>query len=220
MTSHRLTRALARRIVVRAQLLARPRPASVVEVIGLYPDSPVVPLAEALAIRDARRLAALGLARPKVPEVFAEVSQAGAAGEPAVIDGVPGVWRVDPTQLDRPFSGRTAILSPLDRLVFDRKRAVDLFAFDYQLEMYKPAATRRWGYWAMPVLHGDRLIGKVDARTDREGGVLRVDAIHRDLPWPAAAESGVRRKITDLAGWLGVDLENDDDPAKPASRRA
>ena len=72
------------------------------------------------------------------------------------------------TQLERPFRGRTALLSPLDRLVFDRKRMAELFEFDYQLEMYKPAAARRWGYWAMPVLHGDRLVGKLDATADPE----------------------------------------------------
>ena len=81
------------------------------------------------------------------------------------------------------FSGRAAVLSPLDRLVFDRKRMAEIFEFDYQLEMYKPAAKRRWGYWAMPILYGDRLVGKIDATTDQKQGVLRVDAIHRDVPF-------------------------------------
>jgi Winged helix DNA-binding domain len=67
------------------------------------------------------------------------------AGEPAVVEGVRGEWRVDPSQLGQPFSGRAALLSPFDRLIHDRKRATDLFGFDYQLEMYKPAAKRQWG---------------------------------------------------------------------------
>jgi uncharacterized protein len=83
----------------------------------------------------------------------------GDIGEPAVVEGVKGEWRVDPFWLDQPFSGRVALLSPLDRLVSDRKRMVELFDFDYQLEMYKPAARRRWGYFALPILYGDRLVG-------------------------------------------------------------
>ncbi|GAB4078514.1 DNA glycosylase AlkZ-like family protein [Nostocoides australiense] len=173
----------------------------------VYPDSPTIPLEDALRIRDERRLRALGVARPKVPEVFAEDSQVGAAGEPALIEGVKGTWRVDPAQLDQSFAGRTTLLSPLDRLVFDRKRAMEIFGFDYQLEMYKPAAKRRWGYWALPVLHGDQLIGKVDAQTDRTRGVLRVNAIHEDSAWPGAARDGIRRELRALATWLGADLE-------------
>jgi len=77
-----------------------------------------------------------------------------------VVEGVKGIWRVDPSQLGRPFSGRAALLSAFDRLIHDRKRAVELFEFDYQLEMYKPAAKRRWGYFALPIVYGDRLVGK------------------------------------------------------------
>ena len=68
-------------------------------------------------------------------------------GEPAVVDGVRGQWRVDPEQLGRPFRGRAALLSPLDRLVYDRKRMTETFEFDYQLEMYKPAAKRHLPVW-------------------------------------------------------------------------
>ena len=105
------------------------------------------------------------------------------AGEPAVVEGVKGTWRVDPSLLGQPFSGRAALLSPFDRLLHDRKRTVELFGFDYQLEMYKPAAKRRWGYFALPILYGDQLIGKLDATADRGAGVLRVDAIHQDVPF-------------------------------------
>ena len=121
-----------------------------------------------------------------------------------------GTWRVDPGQLealDQPFRGRTALLSPLDRLVFDRRRMADLFEFDYQLEMYKPAAARRWGYWAMPVLHGDRLVGKLDATADPVAGLLRVDALHEDEPWPASTRSAVEREIRSLAALLELEVE-------------
>ena len=81
----------------------------------------------------------------------------------------------------------------------------EVFEFDYQLEMYKPVATRRWGYWAMPVLHGDRLVGKLDATADREAGVLRIDALHEDEPFPKATATAVQREIADLARWLGLE---------------
>jgi uncharacterized protein YcaQ len=99
-----------------------------------------------------------------------------------------------------------ALLSPLDRLVFDRRRMREIFAFDYQLEMYKPKAFRRWGYYALPVLHGDRLVGKVDATADRKAGVLRVDAVHEDAPFDEANSAAVRGEIEQLAQWLELDL--------------
>jgi uncharacterized protein len=172
----------------------------------VYPDDPVVPSEEALRIRNERRLRALGIARAKAPEVPGEPADVGDAGEPAVVEGVNGTWRVDPSLLDQPFSGRAALLSPFDRLVHDRKRTLELFEFDYQLEMYKPAAKRRWGYFALPILYGDRLVGKLDAAADRDRGVLRVNAIHQDVPFSKAMTSAIDREIRDLAKWLGLDL--------------
>jgi uncharacterized protein YcaQ len=172
----------------------------------VYPDVPAVPLAEALSRRDERRLRSLGIARAKAPEYPVEPGAVRTAGEPAVVEGVRGTWRVDPAQLGRPFAGRAALLSPFDRLVHDRRRALELFEFDYQLEMYKPVAKRRWGYYALPVLYGDRLVGKLDATADRAAGVLRVTAIHEDVPFTKTMAAAVRREIKDLAGWLELDL--------------
>ena len=172
----------------------------------VYPDDPIVPLAEALHVRAGRRLRSLGLARTRATATQVEPNHVGDVGEPATVEGVRGTWRVDPAYLDGAFSGRTALLSPLDRLVFDRLRMLDLFEFDYQLEMYKPAAKRRWGYWALPILYGDRLVGKVDATADRTDGVLRVDAVHRDVEFTPAMEADVDAEIADLALWLGLEL--------------
>ena len=174
--------------------------------VRVYPDTATVPLAEALRIRDERRLRSLGIARARGPECQVEPLDVGEAGEPAVIEGTKGQWRVDPELLDRPFRGRTALLSPLDRLVYDRKRMVELFEFDYQLEMFKPAVKRRWGYYALPILAGDRLVGKVDATAQREHGVLRVDAIHQDVPFSKSMAAAVHREIAGLAGWLELEL--------------
>jgi uncharacterized protein YcaQ len=154
-----------------------------------------LPVAEAKAARDERRLGSLGIARS---------AMVGQAGEPAEVEGTSGVWRVDPDRLGEPFVGRTALLSPFDRLIHDRKRALELFDFEYVLEMYVPKAKRRWGYFALPVLHGDRLIGKVDATADRRAGVLRVDAIHADVRWTEAVTKAVDAELDALASWLGT----------------
>jgi uncharacterized protein len=172
----------------------------------IYPDDEVVPTAEAHRIRNERRLHSLGIARAKGTASPGEPNGVEVVGEPAVIEGVKGEWRVDPSYLGGSFTGRAAILSPLDRLVFERKRMVDLFEFDYQLEMYKPAAKRRWGYWAMPILYGDRLVGKVDATTEPKQHLLRVDAIHQDIPFTTAMTAEVMSELADLADWLDVDL--------------
>jgi uncharacterized protein YcaQ len=137
-----------------------------------------------------------------------EPADVGDAGEEAVVEGVRGRWRVDPAYLGQDDSRRTALLSPLDRLVIDRKRMGEIFDFDYQLEMYKPVAKRRWGYWAMPVLVGDRLVGKLDATADRERGVFRVDALHQDEPWEPSVRDDVLAEIESLAAFLDLVVED------------
>ena len=130
----------------------------------------------------------------------------GEVGEPAVVEGVKGEWRVEPSLLDEPFEGRAALLSPFDRLVQDRKRLDQLFEFDYLLEMYKPVEQRIWGYYALPILHGDRLVGKLDATAEPAEGVLRVDEVHEDEPWPTRRRQAVAAEIEDLARWLDLEV--------------
>jgi uncharacterized protein YcaQ len=180
----------------------------------VYPDHPVIPAAEAARERDRRRLRALGIARVSGPAQSFEPSVVGTAGEAAVVEGVRGEWQVDPAYLDgpaglaEPFEVRAALLSPFDRLVHDRVRAADLFEFEYQLEMYKPVANRRWGYYALPILYGDRLVGKLDAAADRKAGVLTVNAVHEDVPFTAEMAEAISAEIADLAAWLDLDLVN------------
>ena len=174
----------------------------------VYPDDPVPPADQADLELRRRRLRSLGIARVRVAEVPGEPYDVGDIGEPAVVEGVEGEWRVDPAHLDgSPFVGRAALLSPFDRLVADRKRLAELFEYEYLLEMYKPAAKRRWGYYALPVLYADRLVGKLDATADRAGGVLRVAALHEDAPFAPDARAAVDEEIADLARWLGLELE-------------
>ncbi|MEU0555020.1 crosslink repair DNA glycosylase YcaQ family protein [Dactylosporangium sp. NPDC006015] len=176
----------------------------------VYPDHPPVPAEEVVRLRGERRLRALGVARAKTTEVPIEPWGVGDVGEPAVVEGVKGVWRVDPAQLERlgePFEGRAALLSPFDRLIHDRKRTLELFGFDYGLEMYKPAAKRRWGYYALPILVGDRLVGKLDATADRKQRVLRINAVHEDEPFDAETRAAVDKEIEDLATWQALEIQ-------------
>jgi uncharacterized protein len=180
----------------------------------VYPADVVVPsVDEAERAKNERRLSSLGIARPKRPAMPMEPADVGEAGEPAVVEGTKGEWRVDPAAVGKDFEGRTALLSPFDRLVHDRVRSEELFDFEYTLEMYKPAAKRRWGYFALPVLHGDRLVGKVDAKADHKASVLRVNAIHEDMQFTRTMTKAVQAELADLASWLGLDA------VEPAPRR-
>jgi uncharacterized protein YcaQ len=172
---------------------------------AVYPDVAVPSIEDAARMRNERRLASLGIARRRTTKMPIEPVDVGDAGEPAVVEAVKGEWRVDPAALQDEFDGRTALLSPFDRLVYDRRRAEQLFDFEYTLEMYKPAAKRRWGYFALPVLHGDRLVGKIDAKADRDASVLRVNSVHEDVRFTKAIVRAVEDELADLASWLGLD---------------
>ena len=171
----------------------------------VYPPDVEVPTVEAaVRRRDERRLVSLGIARRRTAAMPVERIDVGDSGEPAVVEGVKGEWRVDPAALTDDFEGRTALLSPFDRLIHDRVRALELFDFEYTLEMYKPPAQRRWGYFALPILHEDRLVGKVDAAADRKASVLRVNAIHEDVRFTGAMRKAVNAELNALASWLGL----------------
>jgi uncharacterized protein YcaQ len=91
----------------------------------------------------------------------------------------------------------TTLLSPFDPLVWDRRRARELFNFDYTIEVYTPAPKRRYGYFTLPILQGDRLIGRLDPKAHRTEGLLEIKSIH--------LEPGVRlsqEMVDDLAGVL------------------
>jgi uncharacterized protein YcaQ len=174
----------------------------------VYPVDAAVPsIEEAERTKAERRLRSLGVARAAGTMTPVEPSIVGSVGVAVEVADTRGEWRVDPSALDASaddFEGRTALLSPFDRLVHNRVRADELFGFEYTLEMYKPAARRRWGYYALPVLHHDRLVGKVDAKADRRASVLRVFAIHEDVRFTRAMTRAVHAEVDDLAQWLGL----------------
>jgi uncharacterized protein len=85
-----------------------------------------------------------------------------------------GVWRVHPDASDGPVPDRATLLSPFDRLIHDRDRTEALFGFRYRLEMYVPAARREYGYYVLPLLVGDELVGRAEPRFDRRTRTLSV----------------------------------------------
>ena len=112
-----------------------------------------------------------------------------------------GTWEAHPAATDGRIAARTTFLSPFDRLVYDRDRAEALFGFHYRLEMFVPRSKREYGYYVLPILRGDRLVGRIEPVFDRKAGVLRVAG----LWW----EQGVRpvsltRPLRELATWLGA----------------
>lgn len=104
------------------------------------------------------------------------------------------------------FEPRTTLLSPFDNLIIERQRMERLFGFRFRMEIYVPKSQRRFGYYAMPVLHGDRLIGLVDPALDRSNGRLLVNSVHSVPGAPATGAVGraVAGAVEDLARFVGA----------------
>jgi len=126
------------------------------------------------------------------------------------VDGLRGEWWALPERLEEASrlepGRRTIALSPFDNLICDRSRAAELFGFDHRLEIYVPPGKRRWGYYVLPILHGERFVARADLRVDRNGPapVMNVLALH---PEPGRKAPGaVRRALASLARWRGAEL--------------
>ena len=145
-----------------------------------------------------------GARPPRWEQALASLEREGRAVR-VVVDGLPGSRWAHAEVLDRSFRPRTVLLSPFDQLIHDRSRAEELFGFRFRLEIYVPKAKREYGYFVMPILHGDRVVGRLDPAFDRMENVLRVRAVFAEPDAPRDAWPAIERQIEELAAWLGAD---------------
>ncbi len=142
-----------------------------------YPDAESMPWPEAERLLAEKRFRALGVRFER------------------------GEWRAHPDAEDGPVAKRVTFLSPFDRLIHDRGRAEALWDFHYRLEMYVPKAKRRYGYYVLPILRGDMLIGRIDPALNRKTGVLKVNSVH----WEAGVKPvSLQKPLRSLANFIGA----------------
>jgi uncharacterized protein YcaQ len=143
-----------------------------------YPETETVPVPKALRLIEEKRFRAIGVRLER--------------GQPLA----------HPEATDGPVSERVTFLSPFDRLVHDRDRMLALWDFFYRLEMYVPAAKREYGYYVLPILHGERIVGRIEPVFDRREKVLRVNGL-----WWEKGEKPVDldEPLASLAEFLGAD---------------
>jgi uncharacterized protein len=179
-------------------------------------DEPRLPAAQVARRLMDRQLRARGVARrrdlgigmdgdriPGEQRVFDAMLQEGVV-IPVRVGGVKGDWFVHADMLDGPFRGRTVLLSPFDDLISDRARTEAMFDFRYRIEIYVPKDKREYGYFVLPILHRDRLIGRVDPVFDRTARELRVKGVWAERGAPAEAGPSVAAGIVELGSWLGA----------------
>ncbi len=190
---------------------------------------------EAQGIATPRQIAThlSGGAPPEIEAAAGQLVRAGLASEVTVRGGgrlLPGTWLVPQSSLVswesgrlRSWRGRAALLSPFDNLLIDRHRTELLFGFRYRMEIYVPRARRRYGYYVLPILYQDRLVGRLDCRRDPDRGCLEVISVHQEQEagHETSAAGAIRGELQSLAAALGMETVTYADPRRlPLSWRA
>ena len=140
----------------------------------------------------------------------AELAQRLAAGTLVTVT-LPNnsLYYIEPEHLEQPMprlDNRLKILSPFDNAVIQRKRLIDLFAFDYQLECYVPAPKRRYGYLALPLLYKDNFVGRMDCKAHRADKVLEIKGLFFESGHDTSeVHAALDKALPDFAGFQGCD---------------
>ena len=125
----------------------------------------------------------------------------------------PGTWYVHKNDLQTirnlekgRWKPRTTLLSPFDNLICDRKRTERIFNFKYSFELYVPKHKRKYGTYVLPILLGDRFIGRIDPKLDKEANILRINAVHMepDVSLTKKITTVIENVVGDLATFLGA----------------
>jgi hypothetical protein len=125
---------------------------------------------------------------------------------PVTVEGWDRPAYLDPRARIPRHVAATALLSPFDPLIWRRERAERVFDFHYRIEIYTPEHKRRFGYYCLPVLHGDRIVGRFDLKADRKQATLRVEAAHPEAGVDLdAACIGVAEELRRMARWLSLE---------------
>ena len=145
---------------------------------------------------------AVGRVRPALDELVAE----GRLRRLRVDDGGADVLVAADAELDRPAPRVAVLLSPFDNLLWDRPFARRILGFDHLIEVYKPAPQRRYGYYVLPFLRGDRIVGRADLKSERKEGRLVVRAFHREdgVRKSSALDDALDRALDRLARSIGL----------------
>jgi uncharacterized protein len=121
---------------------------------------------------------------------------------------------------DGAWEPRTTLLSPFDNLIADRARTEQLFGFRFRIEIYVPKERREYGYYVLPVLHGDRLVGRVDPAYNRKERRLVVNAVHAEPGQGAETGPAVATALEELGTFLGAQSVDFAGPVPRAWRQA
>ena len=140
-------------------------------------------------------------ARPRIAELVEE----GALQEVSVEGWECRAWLATGARSPRTIPG-ASLLSPFDPMIWYRPRGERLFGFEYRIEIYVPAAKRRWGYYVLPFREGDRITARVDLKADRKNAALLVQAAHSEsCAEPQQTAKSLAIELRALADWLGLD---------------